>query len=125
MKRVPRSQRRCLGTRHSALGTLAFLLFACSQAVLPLPPPTPAPTQAVAALPLPATLQEARAALAAGKDHLYELGLLALADSSDPQTSRRAMALLALFYVDHRRPADALPLLARAADVYPEVAPWL
>ncbi len=48
-----------------------------------------------------------------------------MSDSSEPNTSRRALALLALFYIDQKRPEGALPLLGRAADAYPEVAPWL
>ena len=35
------------------------------------------------------------------------------------------MALLAQFYIDQQRNADAIAALQRAADGYPEVAPWL
>jgi soluble lytic murein transglycosylase len=79
----------------------------------------------VAPVPLPRTIDEARAARREGKLDLYERGLQALTASNEPQASRRAKALLALFYVDQKRAADALPALATAADAYPEVAPWL
>jgi soluble lytic murein transglycosylase len=75
--------------------------------------------------PLPGTIEEARAVRAAGKLDIYERGLKALANSPDPTTSRRAYALLGLFYSDQGQPAEAVPVLARAADAYPEVAPWL
>lgn len=111
------------GCRLSVIGCL--LVVACGRTVPPSPPPTPAPVAVIAPDSLPATIEEARAVRAAEKLDIYERALQALASSPDPQTSRRAQALLGLFYSDQKRPADAVPVLARAADAYPEVAPWL
>jgi len=55
----------------------------------------------------------------------YESGLKTLAQSPDPQTKGRALALLALFYVDQKRTDEALPILGQAADADPLAAPWL
>jgi len=79
----------------------------------------------VAPEPLAQTLDEAKALRAAGNLELYEHSLQALSNSSDPQTSHRAMALLALFYIDQKRVDEGIAALTRAADAYAEVAPWL
>ncbi|PYQ46762.1 MAG: hypothetical protein DMF59_20780, partial [Acidobacteria bacterium] len=64
------------------------------------------------------TLDDAIAARTAGKVEEYVRILRTLANSADAQTKRRALALLAL-------QENSIPLLERAADAYPEVAPWL
>jgi soluble lytic murein transglycosylase len=56
---------------------------------------------------------------------LYESGLKTLAQSPDAQTKGRALALLALFYIDQKRTDEALPILGQAADADPLAAPWL
>lgn len=112
------------GCRLTVVGCLSLLFVFCGRSVAPPPPPAPAPVVADAPA-LPATLADARAALASGKLDLYEAGLKALAQSPDALTSRRATDLLALFYVDQNRPQEALPLLGRAADLDPLVAPWM
>lgn len=110
--------------RLPVAGCLCILFLCCGRtSVLPLPP-APAPI-VVPAPALPSTLDEARADRAAGKLDLYERGLQALAKSPDALTSRRATALLALFYLDEKRPQEALPLLAAAANADPLVAPWM
>ena len=114
--------------RSSVVGCL--FVFACTR---PLPPPpaaratTPPPPAApiVAPEPLAQTLDEAKALLASNQTTLYEHSLQALTNSPDAQTAHRAMALLAQFYIDQQRNADAIAALQRAADAYPEVAPWL
>src|SRR5437867_233776 len=99
---------------------------ACGRTAAPPPPPTgPSPAPVVAPEPLAQNFDEAKLLLAGGQLELYEHSLQALAASADPQTSHRAMALLALFYVDQKRTQDAIPALTRAADAYKEVAPWL
>jgi len=107
-----------------------MLARACARTAAPPPPPparpAPAPTApAVAPEPLAGTLDEAKALRAAGSLELYEHSLQALSNAPDGQTAHRAMALLALFYIDQKRAADAIAALTRAADAYPEVAPWL
>jgi tetratricopeptide (TPR) repeat protein len=56
---------------------------------------------------------------------LYENGLKTLAQSPDAQTKGRALALLALLYIDQKRNVEALPALGVAADADPLAAPWL
>ena len=108
---------------------LSVLIAACTRTTAPPPPlpaqPAPPTAPAVAPEPLAATLDEAKALRAAGNLQLYEHSLQALSNASDPTTAHRAMALLALFYIDEKRTADAIAALSRAADAYPEVAPWL
>ena len=103
------------------------LLIACARTVAPPPPTSRIPPAApvIAPEPLARTLDEAKGLRAAGNLQLYEHSLRALSASPDPQTSRRAMALLALLYIDQKRTDDAMTALRRAADAYPEVAPWL
>ncbi|HEY8130984.1 MAG TPA: hypothetical protein VII12_03765, partial [Thermoanaerobaculia bacterium] len=115
-----------IGRRLSVVSCLAVVLMACGRTAAPPPPPAAPPTAlTVAPEPLAQNFDEAKRLLAAGQLELYEHSLQALAASADPQTSHRAMALLALFYVDQKRTADAIPALTRAADAYKEVAPWL
>jgi soluble lytic murein transglycosylase len=70
-------------------------------------------------------LLDARSFRANGKLAEYESSLKVLAISTDPEIARRALALLGLFYLEQKRTDDALPTLTRAADSYPEVAPFL
>ncbi|MGH9419730.1 MAG: transglycosylase SLT domain-containing protein, partial [Thermoanaerobaculia bacterium] len=70
------------------------------------------------------TLDDVRA-LRASNPFDYENGLKTLSQSTDPRTKGRALALLALFYVDQKRTDDALPVLGQAADANPLAAPWL
>ncbi len=111
-----------------------ILLASCTGSkpeVLPPPPPIPAPAAPepapapVAEPPKLPTLDEVRAFRINQQLDLYESGLKSLTQSSDAITQRRALALLALFYVDQKRTAEALPALAQAADADPLVAPWL
>ena len=90
-----------------------------------MPPPPPTPVVAPAPEPLAQTIDDAKALLAANQTTLYEHSLQALSNATDAQTAHRAMALLAQFYIDQQRNADAIAALQRAADGYPEVAPWL
>jgi soluble lytic murein transglycosylase-like protein len=110
---------------------LAFLiaLSACTKstpAVTPLPPPPPIPAPAAVVEPprLP-TLDEVRALRTNNQPDRYESGLQSLTRAADAQTQRRALALLALFYVDQKRAEEALPLFGLAADADPVAAPWL
>src|SRR5438309_11131594 len=94
-------------------------------APLPLPPaPVSAPVAVVEPVKLP-TLDEVRSLRTNNQLDLYEAGLKTLTQSPDAQTKGRALALLALFYVDQKRTAEALPLLGEAANADPLVAPWL
>ena len=71
------------------------------------------------------TLDEVRSLRTNNQLDLYEAGLKTLTQSPDAQTKGRALTLLALFYIDQKRTADALPVLGQAADADPLVAPWL
>ena len=110
---------------------LLLLLAACSASkptVTPVAPPPPAPDPApvaVVELPKLLTMDEVRALRATQQFPEYESGLQTLTQSPDPTTQRRALALLALFYVDQKRTAEALPLLRQAADADPLAAAWL
>jgi soluble lytic murein transglycosylase-like protein len=110
---------------------VAFLLAACSgskPAVTPASPTPPAPVPAPIAVVEPPklpTLDEVRALRTNQQLDLYESGLKTLAQSPDAVTQRRALALLALFYFDQKRIAEALPLLGQAADADSLAAPWM
>jgi soluble lytic murein transglycosylase len=115
-----------ISCRLSVVSCLLVLLIACGRTAAPPPAPAaPPPAPVVAPEPLAQNFDEAKQLLAAGRLDLYEHSLQALGTSTDPQTSHRAMALLALFYIDQKRTEDAIPALTRAADAYKEVAPWL
>ena len=73
----------------------------------------------------PQTLDDVRVLRTNNQLDLYESGLKTLTQSNDQRTRGRALALLALFYVDQKRTNEALPLLGQAADADPLVAPWL
>jgi soluble lytic murein transglycosylase len=115
--------------------TLSIALFACSRPTpvpAPLPPPPaiePAPVPVPVPIPEPVkpppTLDDVRALRANNQLDLYESGLKTLAQSGDAQTKGRALALLALFYLDQKRADDALTALAKAADADTLAAPWL
>jgi len=111
-----------------------FLLsaFACSHpapTAAPLPPtPAPAPAAGPVEVIEPVkqpTLDEVRLLRTNNQLDLYESGLKTLAQSSDAPTKGRALALLALFYIDQKRTADALAALGPAADADALAAPWL
>ena len=70
------------------------------------PAPVPAPVAVVEPVKLP-TLDEVRSLRTNNQFDLYETGLKTLTQSADPQTKGRALALLALFYVDQKRTAEA------------------
>ena len=104
-----------------------MILAACGRTQ---PPPRAAQPATPVVVPAPATrpaatLSEARAELAAGNPAQYERSLRVLALSADPQTSRRARAMLGLLQVDQKRWGDAIASLKAAAETYPEVAPFL
>ncbi|HEX7705142.1 MAG TPA: lytic transglycosylase domain-containing protein [Thermoanaerobaculia bacterium] len=108
--------------------TLAFTQAGCAKPA-DAPPPAPAPV-AIAQVPvledpLASTIDEARSLLRAGRADDYERSLAAMASSAEPETRRRAAALRALFHFDQKRWDTAAPLLASAANGYPEVAPFL
>jgi soluble lytic murein transglycosylase-like protein len=110
----------------------ALLTFGCTASKPALTPPPPPPAPAPAPPPAPVveppklpTLDEVRAFRSNQQLDLYESGLKTLTLSTDAETQRRALALLALFYVDQKRTAEALPLLAQAADADLLAAPWL
>src|SRR5437870_792677 len=113
--------------RLPVVSCLTALFLACARTAAPPPPaaPIPPPAPVVEPEPLAKTLDQAKELRAAGNLQLYEHSLQALSSSPDGQTSHRAMALLALFYIDQKRADEAIAALGRTADVYPEVAPWL
>jgi len=110
--------------------TAMVLLFgaACTRSTptaAPLPPaPAPVPVAVVEPVKVP-TLDEVRSLRTNSQLDLYEAGLKTLSQSADARTKGRALALLALFYVDQKRTAEALPFLDQAANADPLVAPWL
>jgi len=114
----------------SALGLLPSCTGSKPEVTPPPPPvpvataPEPAPAPVVEPPKLP-TLDEVRALRTNQQLDLYESGLKSLTQSPDPITQRRALSLLALFYIDQKRTAEALPALAQAADTDPLAAPWL
>jgi soluble lytic murein transglycosylase-like protein len=128
-----------IGLRHlsirSALSAFLFLLLLLAACSHPAPTPVPVvPSPVVAPAPAPVvvpeppkapTLDDVRAFHTNNQLDLYESGLKSLAQSPDPKTKGRALALLALFDVDQKRTDAALPLLDQAADADPLVAPWL
>ncbi|MDQ6801215.1 MAG: transglycosylase SLT domain-containing protein [Acidobacteriota bacterium] len=91
---------------------------ACVRTTPPPPPTVPPAAPIVAPEPPPPTLDEALAAKAAGKLDEFDHILRALANSPEPQTQHRALALLALH-------ENSVPLLEQAASAYPEVGAWL
>jgi len=125
MKAESRSQK----AEVSVVVVCAFWLFACGQSsvpvVRPAPPPAPAPVAAAASEPLPSTIAEAESLLRNGRADLYERGLRALGESSDPLVRRRALALLGLYAFDQKRWDDALRFLSDASDANPPIAPFL
>lgn len=107
----------------SGCAVAVVVLSACAKST---PPPAPAPAVAKApGQPLPHTIEEAIALHRAGSNDVYEAGLRALVKSTDPQVQRRALAMLAVFLQDQKRYDEAAPVMAQAADAYPEIAPSL
>jgi soluble lytic murein transglycosylase-like protein len=110
------------------MATAAILLLtACAHptpATAPPPAPVPVPVAVVEPVKIP-TLDEVRSLRASNQLDAYESGLKTLAQSAETKTRSRALALLALFYIDQKRTADALPMLGQAADANTLVAPWL
>jgi soluble lytic murein transglycosylase len=130
--------RRQIGGRSSfwfLVSSFWFLLFtACTPPATtpPPPPPAPAPAPVPAPVPIPVveavkppTLDDVRLLRTNNQLDLYESGVKTLTQSNDAQTKGRALALLALFYVDQKQTDDALPLLGQAADADLLAAPWL
>jgi soluble lytic murein transglycosylase-like protein len=112
----------------AVVATLAFAQAGCAKPA-DAPPPAPAPV-AIAQVPVPdsppaSTIEEARSLLRAGRADDYERSLAAMQSSAEPETRSRAAALRALFHFDQKRWDTAAPLLASAANDYPEVAPFL
>jgi soluble lytic murein transglycosylase-like protein len=113
--------------RFVVLGAV-LLSVACHGHTTAPPAPVPvavAPHPATVPVQPPITLDQARSLRAAGKLDEYEARLRDLDASSDKESSRRALALLGLFYLEQKRIDDAFATLSRAADSYPEVAPFL
>jgi soluble lytic murein transglycosylase-like protein len=106
---------------------MILLLAACSRpAPVPAPlPPPPAPAPVVVEPVKQPTLDDVRALRTNNQLDQYETGLKTLTQSNDAQTRGRALALLALFYIDQKRTGEALPILTQAADANPLAAPWL
>ena len=123
VKAESRRQKAAVG----AAVVCALLAFGCgktsSPVVEPAPPPTAVPVAATE--PLPSTIAEAQSLLRNGHTEAYERGLTALATSTDPQTRRRALALLGLYSFDQKRWDDAFKLLSDAAAADPIVASYL
>ncbi|MCU1348819.1 MAG: Soluble lytic murein transglycosylase and related regulatory protein, partial [Acidobacteria bacterium] len=71
------------------------------------------------------TLDEARSLRRNGRLEEYERSLKLFAASSDPRLANRALALLGLHQLEQKRFDEAYATLTRAADLYPEVAPFL
>jgi tetratricopeptide (TPR) repeat protein len=95
------------------------------------PPPAAAPraaAQPIAETPKPvlaATLDEARSLRRNGRLDEYERSLRLLGTADDAQLAHRALALLGLQQLEEKHLDEAYATLTRAADVYPEVAPFL
>jgi soluble lytic murein transglycosylase len=113
------------------LTSLAVALFALACGGRTSPAPTAVPRAAVppvaeTAKPvLAATLDEARSLRRNGRLEEYERSLRLFAASADPQLAHRAVALLGLHQLERKRLDEAFATLTRAADTYPEVAPFL
>lgn len=110
------------------LSAFCLLTFACTRTAPPPAAPPPAPAPAPVAAPEPPkqlTLDEVRALRTSNQLDAYAAGLAALTQSTDERTRGRASALLALYDIERKRPADALPLLERAATADPLIAPWM
>ncbi len=110
--------------RKTIWAGVGILMMACGKTA-PAPTPT-APTPAAAPVPeaLP-SIEEVRALRTAGQFDRYEHALRLLATSTDAQSRGRAEALLGLYYLDHDRRPEAVPLLDRAAVDDPIIAPWM
>jgi soluble lytic murein transglycosylase len=134
--RMMRDPSRLLVSAFWFLVSAWFLVCtACTQSAPTAPtaaPPPPAPVSMPVAAPVAVvepvkvpTLDEVRSLRTNNQLDLYEAGLKTLSQSADAQTKGRALALLALLYVDQKRMAEALPLLGEAANADPLAAPWL
>jgi soluble lytic murein transglycosylase len=110
--------------RFVVLALSAAVLLSCSAPPAPAPA-APAAAPVAVAQPVVTTVDEARTLLREGRAADYERALQSLATSTDAQTRRRATALLALYLHEQKRYDEAVPLLHRAATLYPEVAPFL
>jgi soluble lytic murein transglycosylase len=120
-----------LGMTFVQATVAAAALFALACGGRTSPPPTAAPRAAapsVAEAPAPvtaATLDEARSLKRNGRFDEYERSLRLFAAAGDPQLAHRALALLGLHQFEQKRLDEAYATLTRAAEVYPEVAPFL
>ncbi len=107
--------------RFATAGLVMVMLSACGGST----PVAPAPPVVQVEEPVAKTLDEARADRKAGHLESYERDLHSLSRSTDPVTARRALALLGLFFYDQKRYDEAGPVLSRAAEMSPEIAPSL
>lgn len=110
--------------RSLAAACLAVLAAACNHTAAPQQAPAPLPQPAVAEEAPRLTLAEARA-LRATDPARFEKAILELTRSGDPETARRAEAVLALAHFEQKRWEDAAVSLARAAEANPAIASTL
>ncbi|HWS71258.1 MAG TPA: hypothetical protein VN605_04060, partial [Thermoanaerobaculia bacterium] len=113
----------------SLAATAALFALACGGRTSPAP--TAAPRAAATTLPeapkqvTAATLDEARSLRRNGRFDEYTRSLQLFATSGDPRLAHRALALLGLHQLEQKQLDAAYGTLSRAAEVYPEVAPFL
>jgi soluble lytic murein transglycosylase len=108
--------------------TFSLLSVACgptSSVITATAPPSTAAPIAAPVTPAAATLADARTQRDAGDLAAYERSLLLLAESSDPEVSKRAQTQRALFLHEQKRWDDAVRQLERAARLNPAIAPFL
>lgn len=114
-----------MGQGRSVVAAVTAVLFvSCSAPPSPSPEPPAAAPPAVSQ-PIVTTIDEARTLRHEGRLDDYERALESLARSQDPQTRRRAAALLGLHLFEQKRWENAAPVLSDAAVSYPEVAAFL
>jgi len=111
-------------TTPLVLGFSVAIFVSCSAPPSPAPEPPAAAPPAVSH-PVITTIDEARTLRHEQRLDDYERALESLTRSQDPQTRRRAAALLGLHLFEQKRWDDAAPVLSDAANAYPEVAPFL
>jgi soluble lytic murein transglycosylase len=107
----------------------AMFALACGGRTSPAPTAVPraaAPPVAEAPKPVTAsTLEEARSLRRNGHPDDYARSLQLFAASGDPQLAHRALTLLGLQQLEQKQLGAAYDTLSRAADLYPDVAPFL
>ena len=116
-------------TMNNLAAGVAMFALACGGRTSPAPTAAPraaattlaeAPAQFTAA-----TLEETRSLRRNGHLDEYARSLQLFAASGDPQVAHRALALLGLHQIEQKQLDAAYGTLSRAAEVYPEVAPFL